>query len=814
MNKVLFTLLLLFLGQYSLAQDYFTINDKPYRIDTLIYKHQVGPGTEYVYIDLPDFPLKIHVLEVKLNNPHVKLETCLGGDSAVATERPTQMAIRKSTPGHDVFAATNGDFYFFTDPVEIGIPRSGQFIKNECVTNPVGRAAFVLDKNNRPYIDRIDFSGTVKSNDKTVRLHTVNMQRLEWEPQIADLLTLYTNAYGTYTSGIKEGTKVVLTPKRDETFFFSANKDITCVVEEITENHGFSPIPEGKAVLHGRGTSSDFLKALKAGDELVINLKTDLRNNPGMLDDFKELMGGSDHILLKDGQRYEGDESANPRTGIGFSKDSTTVYLVEVDGRQTSSRGVTLFEFGDIFKSMGVWNAVNLDGGGSSVMYVNGEVKNSPSDGAVRPVGNGMLVVSVAPEDKEVASISFAPVSYTLPACGYLKLAVYAYNKYGDLLSKDLQGVSFSCNPEIGYITTDGNFVGSEKTGTGVLIAEYNGVKTSRSVSLVESSFKLRLDSVLLNNISPYHIELLAEVENKTMFVAPELLQWEVDDPAICSVTDGVLTGLSDGLTYIRGSLGDFTCKQKVKVEIPSEKTIAMPVLTTPSWSIKSTSNIKNIKLEPDGIAYEYSSGRSPFIELTHDFCLYSLPTSMRMTLNPEKAGLSKITISMRANDKSAYTPFEFTDISKNEIKEIVIPTSDILADVNNRGGYPIHFHSMRFAFTSDNPVGANKIQIKEMCMEYDYITVGFSEMKSLSRLFIYPNPAKKEACLNVSLDEKSDINLMIYTNTGTMIACEDYKMSDGKNLILPISNLLNGTYLVKVSAGGKTDTVKLIIHN
>lgn len=184
------------------------------------------------------------------------------------------------------------------------------------------------------------------------------------------------------------------------------------------------------------------------------------------------------------------------------------------------------------------------------------------------------------------------------------------------------------------------------------------------------------------------------------------------------------------------------------------------------------------------------------------------------MTLNPEKAGLSKITISMRANDKSANTPFEFADISKNEIKEIVIPTSDILADVNDRGGYPIHFHSMRFAFTSDNPVGANKIQIKEMCMEYDYITVGFSEMKSLSRLAIYPNPAKKEAYLNVSLDEKSDINLMIYTNTGTMIACEDYKMSDGKNLILPIRNLLNGTYLVKVSAGGKTDTVKLIIHN
>lgn len=46
------------------------------------------------------------------------------------------------------------------------------------------------------------------------------------------------------------------------------------------------------------------------------------------------------------------------------------------------------------------------------------------------------------------------------------------------------------------------------------------------------------------------------------------------------------------------------------------------------------------------------------------------------------------------------------------------------------------------------------------------------------------------------------------------MVASEDYKMSDGRNLVLPINNLANGTYLVKVLVGGKTDTVKLIIHN
>ena len=48
MKNILLILFLLLLGPCLIAQEYITINDKPYRIDTLIYKHRVGPGTEYV----------------------------------------------------------------------------------------------------------------------------------------------------------------------------------------------------------------------------------------------------------------------------------------------------------------------------------------------------------------------------------------------------------------------------------------------------------------------------------------------------------------------------------------------------------------------------------------------------------------------------------------------------------------------------------------------------------------------------------------------------------------------------------------------
>ena len=90
--------------------------------------------------------------------------------------------------------------------------------------------------------------------------------------------------------------------------------------------------------------------------------------------------------------------------------------------------------------------------------------------------------------------------------------------------------------------------------------------------------------------------------------------------------------------------------------------------------------------------------------------------------------------MSLRSNDKSVYTPYEFEEIPKNEDKEISIQISDILSDVDDLAGYPIHFRSMRFAFTSDNPVGPNKIQIKEMMMVYDYMTVGFDRQEKAER--------------------------------------------------------------------------------
>jgi exopolysaccharide biosynthesis protein len=84
----------------------------------------------------------------------------------------------------------------------------------------------------------------------------------------------------------------------------------------------------------------------------------------------------------------------HPRTAVGFSRDSSTLYLLAVDGRSQRSVGVTLDELASLMRRLGAWNAMNFDGGGSTTMVINGAVVNVPSDSAgERAVGNALLVV-------------------------------------------------------------------------------------------------------------------------------------------------------------------------------------------------------------------------------------------------------------------------------------------------------------------------------------------------------------------------------------------------------------------------------------
>lgn len=93
-------------------------------------------------------------------------------------------------------------------------------------------------------------------------------------------------------------------------------------------------------------------------------------------------------VLVREGEvdtpAIDPIETANlrtPRSAAGVSRDGRTVWLLVTDGRQDHSKGMTLYELARALDGLGAWRAINLDGGGSSTMWVDrlGGVINTPS---------------------------------------------------------------------------------------------------------------------------------------------------------------------------------------------------------------------------------------------------------------------------------------------------------------------------------------------------------------------------------------------------------------------------------------------------
>lgn len=130
-------------------------------------------------------------------------------------------------------------------------------------------------------------------------------------------------------------------------------------------------------------------------------------------DELYQAVGGR-YLLVDEGkaQTYDGDISFEteraPRTAVGIREDGS-VLLVVIDGRNSGgSAGTTLVETADYMVELGAETALNLDGGGSSTAVIknpetrNYEVKNVPSDGKERPVGNTLLVIDTSEESTSV----------------------------------------------------------------------------------------------------------------------------------------------------------------------------------------------------------------------------------------------------------------------------------------------------------------------------------------------------------------------------------------------------------------------------
>ena len=101
----------------------------------------------------------------------------------------------------------------------------------------------------------------------------------------------------------------------------------------------------------------------------VINL---LAFGPALVENGEIAVGTNEEV----GQAM----ASNPRTAIGIIDENHYIIVVS-DGRTSESKGLSLYQMAEVMKSYGAKTAYNLDGGGSSTLYFNGQVINKPTTG-------------------------------------------------------------------------------------------------------------------------------------------------------------------------------------------------------------------------------------------------------------------------------------------------------------------------------------------------------------------------------------------------------------------------------------------------
>lgn len=344
-------------------------------------------------------PWIVNVVEVDLRRPALSIE----GEHALGAlrgrEATSSIARRTSSPHAEVIVAINADFFDLkTGENENNQIVRGQFLKALSATDSPYDAfdnvhsQLAITGTRTPLLERFTFAGAWLS-----RWGAVSVSALNFVPH-KDALVLFSDAYGDSTrrdtagAGVSE-VMLALAARHGDTLVYRLASGV--------RDGGGSLIPPRGAVLAGYGGSRGTIRAVSASKRSV-KIVLDVSPHRGRI---RTLLGGWP-CIVRDGRNIAaGADSAegtfarfaagrHPRTGVGFSRDSATLFLVTVDGRLASSIGMSLVELADQLVSLGVYQGLNFDGGGSTTLVIRGQVVNTSSDSAgERRVGNALLVM-------------------------------------------------------------------------------------------------------------------------------------------------------------------------------------------------------------------------------------------------------------------------------------------------------------------------------------------------------------------------------------------------------------------------------------
>ncbi len=334
-------------------------------------------------------PWAIQMVEFERDSASLRLGVELASGQIHGREPLDEIVQHATSQRRRAVAAITGDFFEWTgDPVGLCI------VGGELVSTPNSRVALAILDDGTPVIDTFAFIGAVRASDgATHPIAGVNQACPE------DGVALLTRRYASQSHASGPAVQLVAGPLAVP---LPVSGEHTLTVKAALRGDASVVIGDGDVVLIGRGAGAEFLASMDVGHTISCEARVDTSRLAPASGSLLHAVGGAGH-LLRDGvipvdalaRLSEGfGEARHPRTAFAFSEDR--VFLVTVDGRQPGySVGMSLVELAEFLRELGATEAINLDGGGSTTMWAEGEIKNRPSDGAPRPLANAVVVYQI-----------------------------------------------------------------------------------------------------------------------------------------------------------------------------------------------------------------------------------------------------------------------------------------------------------------------------------------------------------------------------------------------------------------------------------
>ncbi|OQB14788.1 MAG: hypothetical protein BWY15_00940 [Firmicutes bacterium ADurb.Bin193] len=403
---------------------------------------------------------KIHTLKIDLNEEFLDLKTLVSEKGINTRENVLELA--KSA---GALAAVNADFFqpSGSDPTKAA-PLGVVIDDGKMLTTPArgkNMATVATDYNNIVSMGFWDqYIDLIAPNEEKKQIIHINKYFDEGG------LVLFNSDWGPSSPGAPI-TKVEMVVEKG-------------VVKEIRTGEQGVEFPEDGYVIASTADGDTFITDhFKVGDKVV----TDTWVEPDP-EDFKMAVGGGTLLICngEDAPVTHNISGTQPRTAMGADKSGKIIYLVTVDGRQSISRGMTLTELREYMYSLGCYNAINLDGGGSTTFVTKTPsedlptVKNTVSDGAMRRVANAVGVISSAP----VGLPEYAEIiceNKTIYAKEPQKLKLKIYDKYYKSLEFDEDEAEFTLSGIEGYI--DDGVLYPLSSGNAVITAKHKKLEVT-----------------------------------------------------------------------------------------------------------------------------------------------------------------------------------------------------------------------------------------------------------------------------------------------------------------------------------------------